>query len=361
MATKNAIGSNKPIEVAFGGTGQTSLTAHSVLVGNATGSVTPITAGTTGQVLVGNTGADPSFAAPPGATSVIVTTYNVADSPAMWTMNASTKYVKVFGFAGGGGGGSGRKGTTAASGGGGAGAAGGMFVYEGPAAFFASGTTVTIGAGGAGGLAQSGDGVGGNVGGAGNPTSFGNIVCLGGGLGQAGSTGSVGGSTAGVLVTMYTFPTTALTLSGGGSSATIGSAGRTMGGSSATQGLTFCPSGGGGGSGADTVTPRAPGAGGSIQNLSGTPILAGGLAAVVGSTINGGDGNPASAINFYTGGTGGGGGVGYNLTSLASGNGGHGGLPGGGGGGGGGGISTVADSGAGGNGGDGQVIVVEFT
>lgn len=61
MATKNAIDSNIPIEVTKGGTGSTTLTNHSVLVG-ATTSTTSLTVGTNGQVLVGSSAADPVFA-----------------------------------------------------------------------------------------------------------------------------------------------------------------------------------------------------------------------------------------------------------------------------------------------------------
>jgi hypothetical protein len=62
MATINAIGSQDPIQVAFGGTGLATITAHSVMVGEGTSAVTPITVGTNGQVIIGATGADPAFA-----------------------------------------------------------------------------------------------------------------------------------------------------------------------------------------------------------------------------------------------------------------------------------------------------------
>lgn len=51
-----------PISVSEGGTGNISLTAHSVLVGEGTSAITPLSVGTNGQVLVGSTGADPVFA-----------------------------------------------------------------------------------------------------------------------------------------------------------------------------------------------------------------------------------------------------------------------------------------------------------
>lgn len=62
MATMNAIGSNKPIEVAFGGQGNATLTNHGVLVGAGTSAITQLSVGTNGQVLLGSTGADPVFA-----------------------------------------------------------------------------------------------------------------------------------------------------------------------------------------------------------------------------------------------------------------------------------------------------------
>ncbi len=62
MATINSIGSNKPIQVAFGGTGQSTLLTHGVLVGNTTSGITSLGVGTNGQVLLGSTAADPVFA-----------------------------------------------------------------------------------------------------------------------------------------------------------------------------------------------------------------------------------------------------------------------------------------------------------
>lgn len=52
-----------PISVANGGTGDTTLTDHGVLVGSGTGGITALTPGTDGQVLIAATGADPAFAA----------------------------------------------------------------------------------------------------------------------------------------------------------------------------------------------------------------------------------------------------------------------------------------------------------
>jgi hypothetical protein len=61
MATKNAINSSIPIEVSKGGTAATTLTDHGVLVGSGTGAVNALAVGTTGELLVGVTGADPAF------------------------------------------------------------------------------------------------------------------------------------------------------------------------------------------------------------------------------------------------------------------------------------------------------------
>jgi hypothetical protein len=59
------------LPVANGGTGLATLTAHDVLVGNGTGTVTLISPSTAGFILTSNgTGADPSFQASPSLTSL---------------------------------------------------------------------------------------------------------------------------------------------------------------------------------------------------------------------------------------------------------------------------------------------------
>ena len=50
-----------PIPVIDGGTGLATLTAHYVLVGEGTGNVGLVAAGTNGQLLIGQTGLDPAF------------------------------------------------------------------------------------------------------------------------------------------------------------------------------------------------------------------------------------------------------------------------------------------------------------
>ena len=62
MATINVINSSDPIEVAAGGTGLSTLTDNGILIGSGTDTITPLTVGLNGQVLVGSTGADPVFA-----------------------------------------------------------------------------------------------------------------------------------------------------------------------------------------------------------------------------------------------------------------------------------------------------------
>jgi len=74
MATMNPIGSNKPIEIEFGGTKLATLTDHSVLVGSGVAAITPLAVGATGEILIGNTGADPSWSATPSVTSLTATT-----------------------------------------------------------------------------------------------------------------------------------------------------------------------------------------------------------------------------------------------------------------------------------------------
>lgn len=51
-----------PLGVKQGGTGDATLTAHAVLIGEGTGDIAEITVGTDGQVLLGSTAADPAFA-----------------------------------------------------------------------------------------------------------------------------------------------------------------------------------------------------------------------------------------------------------------------------------------------------------
>lgn len=63
-----------PVTVSNGGTGDTTLTAHGVLVGEGTSAVNVTAAGTNGQVLIAATGADPAFATVAGTQGVTLTT-----------------------------------------------------------------------------------------------------------------------------------------------------------------------------------------------------------------------------------------------------------------------------------------------
>ncbi|MFP3859266.1 MAG: hypothetical protein ACLFUW_00440 [Bacteroidales bacterium] len=59
-----------PITISEGGTGATSLTDHGVLVGSGTSPITPLSVASSGTVLIGNSGADPSFSDTPDVTSI---------------------------------------------------------------------------------------------------------------------------------------------------------------------------------------------------------------------------------------------------------------------------------------------------
>lgn len=370
--------------VAGGGTGQVTLTNHGVLIGQATSPVAATAAGTAGQVLQsGGASADPTYstatypttastsgnvitsdgtnftsAAP--ASSMLITTYNTADSPATWTKDSRTKEIEVWGWAGGGGGGSGRKGATTTSGGGSGGGPGGSFYFRCPASVLNTTESVVIGAGGSGGSSQSGDLADGNPGIGGGNTSFGNWLCLGGNLGGGGINGtSSGGSGRGNITMLAILPSTP---TGGAGRVTTGVIGSTFGpGGTSPQCLSA--SGGGGGGGGDAVTERVGAIGGSMLNISASVMLAGGTAGLESTGINGGNGNVFTTGGILSGGSGGGGGGGYSVGALGAttgGIGGNGALPGGGGGGGGGGLSAVANSGAGGNGANGRVVVIEY-
>lgn len=61
IVSGNAPSFSGTLAVANGGTGRTTLTSNGVLVGAGTGAIVQTTAGTTGQVLAGNTGSPPTF------------------------------------------------------------------------------------------------------------------------------------------------------------------------------------------------------------------------------------------------------------------------------------------------------------
>jgi hypothetical protein len=234
-----------------------------------------------------------------------------------------------------------------------------------PASYFGATTTITIGNGGAGGVAQTVNATDGNAGSIGGLSIVGNISPLA-------STGvvDVGGTTTtaagGTGTSWNTFSVNApynysVNASVGGSlgSNTTGTDGANLQiFVNSANSIQYAPTGGGGGSGADTGTARQAGVGGNILNGNLTTLVAGGAGGIRTGTIAGQPG----AVGLVTGGTitGGAGGGGGGGGSTVGGIGGVGGVPGGGGGGGGGGI-TNNNSGAGGAGGKGMVIIIEYT
>jgi hypothetical protein len=66
----NAINSSKPLVVADGGTGATTLTDGGILLGNGVSAISATAVGATGTVLQGNTGSAPTYTATPSVTSI---------------------------------------------------------------------------------------------------------------------------------------------------------------------------------------------------------------------------------------------------------------------------------------------------
>lgn len=289
--------------------------------------------------------------------SVLITTFN---SSGTWTKNSRTQYVRVYGWGGGSGGGSGRRATSTTAGGGAGGTGGMAITCEGPAIFFNTTQTVTIGAGGAGGAAQTTNSTDGHTGAVGSTSAFGSVIRAT--VATSPTAAGTNGTAAGQFGGGFLFYILTNTLGGGDS----GGDGNLTAGVTPTAIFTgYGSTSGGGGGGADSVTPRLGGAGGSFTSSdSSFTVLAGGTAGDPSGTINGGNGNAqASSLGVTsgaipTGGTGGGGGGGQS-GGASAGTGGNGGFPGGGGGGGGGSLNGTA-SGTGGNGANGFIIVVEF-
>lgn len=173
------------LNVAHGGTGDTSFTPYAVICGGTT-STAPLqsiaSVGTAGQALVSNgAGALPTFQAigATGAFSQVSIRVFTSLTPASYTPTANTKYVIVECQAGGGGsGGVGAPGVgqIAVSGGGG----GGGYARKFLTVAAATGQTMTIGAGGVAGTNAPGDG------GTGGTTSFGALCVATGGTGNVG-------------------------------------------------------------------------------------------------------------------------------------------------------------------------------
>ena len=74
MSTNNSWNSSDPVDVNDGGTGLSTITDNSVILGSGTGAVTPIAVGTDGQLLVGSTSADCVFATVSSSDSTIAFT-----------------------------------------------------------------------------------------------------------------------------------------------------------------------------------------------------------------------------------------------------------------------------------------------
>jgi len=74
-----------PLAVAHGGTGDITLTAHAVLLGEGTSAISSVGPGTNGQVLLGTTSADPTFVTPTAGTGLSVTTNATTLSYALTT------------------------------------------------------------------------------------------------------------------------------------------------------------------------------------------------------------------------------------------------------------------------------------
>lgn len=188
------------LAVTQGGTGQVTLTANELLLGDGTNPVRQIAPGTVGQVLLsGGAGADPAFGAIPSQSGRLIGVQVFASS-GTYTPTTGTNSIIVEGVGGGGG-----SGGSAATGAGvsavGPVASAGAYAKARFTAGF-SAATVTIGAAGAAGAA------GATTGGAGGTTSFGSLVSCPGGT--AGVT--AGSAAAGAVNPMN--PSVAPTISG---------------------------------------------------------------------------------------------------------------------------------------------------
>lgn len=267
--------------VAGGGTGQTTLTANSILVGNGTNPITQIVNGTTGQILTAVTGGNPIWATPSDISTIVIQTFTNSGT---YTPTSGMKYciVEVVGGGGGGGGttttGAGE--VSAGGGGGGGGYARGVL----SAATIGVSKAVTVGAGGTAGTAAGGTGgtggtsslttlvtaTGGN-GGAGGAAYSNFIQATGGGNGGSGGgtnsslniDGSWGTDPFGFVGATYSYST-----SGNGGASFFGGAtrGTTQGGTGTSNAAIAGKAYGGGGSGSgigSSSTGVVGGAGGA--------------------------------------------------------------------------------------------------
>jgi hypothetical protein len=153
--------------------------------------------------------------------------------------------------------------------------------------FFNSSETVVVGAGGAGGAAQTVDNTNGNIGIAGGPTSFGKLAPnLSMVVANGGANGSVASYIRGGIVSGYTTTTSTIYASGIGQKQS-GTSPEPVGKASTSLYPVIASSSGGGGGGADSVTERSGGVGGSIVSLDLAVLLAGGAGGLESTGING--------------------------------------------------------------------------
>jgi hypothetical protein len=247
------------LPVANGGTGSTTLTANSVMLGNGTTALSSnmVAPGTTGNLLTSNGTTWTSTAPAASGGNYVMTVYT--SGTATWTKPSGIKAIKVT-VVGGGGSGGACPNTRIA----GAGGAGGATIVYLSAASISSSYAVTVGGGG---------------GAVSNGTSGGN----------SGSTSSFGGS---------------YTASGGG------------GGSGSVNDVNTSPAGGAGGSGSGGTLNFNGGGGGGGAGSAGSGVPPGGNS-IFGAGGYGQFGNAGSGSTGGSGGSFGGGGSGANGTGSS--------------------------------------------
>jgi hypothetical protein len=351
---------------AYGGTGLSSMTNNTILIGNGTGSFQQVTTGSSGSIL--------KFSGSWSASSYTpTTTVNFYNSGSfVWTKPSIANYVRVIAQGGGGGGGGGcRNSGIAGNRGGGGGGSGGISEITILAALLPASVSGSAGLGGTGGTTSGTVATAGTDGTDGGDSFFGTasdswrLVATGGGGGKGGPASGTAGGVGGT---------------GGFGSWSNGSAGGD-GGYGGPNGSGFAgtsnnngSSGGGGGAGgglsAGALVSYAGSAGGAVVSSSlYHSDLAGGTAGPNSGTRNGGNGLSGSFTFGLTtdsnsttisSGVGTGGGGGATAQSTITGSRGGDGVYGSGGGGGGCALNASTSVQGGGNGGNGWVIVITW-
>lgn len=268
---------------------------------------------------------------------------DVFTSSGIWTKRSWARSVTAMAISGAGSGGSGRRGAASTVRGGGAGGGGsGRSWLQWAASQLNATETVVVGAGVAGGLAQTVDSTDGNPGGLGGDSSFGTYMRA-----RAGTTAAGGGNATGATA--------------GGAGAGIQASGGAGGTPSPTGGVggsgvsaTYaCPGAGAGGGVNASNTAQNGGPGGNINGL--TTALTGGNGGVVDTTAPQQGTADTTMLSYLSSGSGGGAGsITANAQAGADGIGY--GAPGGGGGG----SLNGHNSGAGGAGTAGIVVVIQY-